>query len=81
MELCGALRPQRVFSHYAYGDPLPVYARYISEGDEAAEVGSPEVITIYVACQREAGHAGKHLSTANRGWVDSDLRPSAESVQ
>lgn len=69
MELCGALHPQQVFSYYAYGDPLPVYARFVAEEDETER---EEAITVYVACQREAGHTGKHLSTANRGWFDED---------
>lgn len=78
IKLCGALLPQHVFSHYAYGDPLPIYARFISDAEEATR--ADDAITIYVACQREAGHSGKHLASANRGWSPELLpREDAET--
>ncbi len=64
--LCGALHPQQVYSHHAYGELLPAYARFVGEDEP---VPRDKAITIYVACQREAGHSGKHLSAANKGWA------------
>ena len=77
MELCGALHPQHVFSHYAYGDDLPVYWRFVADGEPTT---ADEAITIYVACQREAGHGGKHLASSNKGWTDEDLLPQPGAV-
>lgn len=63
---CEARLPTEVFSHYEYGDPLPVYARYIAEGDPTV---STEAIVVYARCEREAGHEGKHLARGTAGWV------------
>lgn len=68
--LCGALHPERVFSHYAYGDRLPFYKRYVSDESDPAADSMSGGITIYVACQREAGHSGMHLAASNRGWTE-----------
>lgn len=63
---CESRYPTEVFSHYAYGDPLPVYARFIAEGDPTPR---HEAITVYARCEREAGHEGKHLARATNGWT------------
>lgn len=69
---CKAVSAQKVFSHYAYGDPLPVYARYVSENG-AVPIDDPDAITVWVRCQREAGHTGMHLATADgANWVDPE---------
>lgn len=57
---------RKVFSHYAYGDPMPVYARYYGEDDP---VVGEYAITVYVRCEREAGHPGKHLATQAGPWL------------
>lgn len=72
---CESRMASRVFSHYAYGDPLPVYARYIGENDDVA-ANDPEIITVYVRCEREAGHAGKHLARSTAGWTDEQALAS-----
>lgn len=66
--ICEALRETRVFSHYAYGDPLPVYAMYFD--GEGKSVSIDEAAVVYVNCQREAGHAGKHLARGVAPWED-----------
>lgn len=66
IELCGAQHPTHVFSHYAYGDPQPVYARFV--GEESNDVREADAITIYEACLREAGHPGRHLSP-RQSWL------------
>lgn len=65
IDLCGELMPTQVFSHYEYGDPLPTYARYVGE-DRPVE--KKDAITVYVACEREAGHPGIHLARWTTGW-------------
>lgn len=65
--LCGALMSTKVFHHYPYGDPLPAYARYVGED---SPVEKRDAITVYVRCEREAGHPGKHLARGTTGWTD-----------
>ena len=65
-ELCGAQHEARVFTHYAYGDPLPVYARFV--GEDSNDAGESEALIIYVTCQREADHAGRHLAYKFGAW-------------
>jgi len=73
MKLCGALKPTHALQRYAWGDPLPHNALFTSEGDEPV-FSEERPIQIYIACQREKGHPGKHLSLDYRkGWIDADL--------
>lgn len=65
-EICAALWETKVFSHYAYGDPLPTNAEYIAEGNKTASYD--DAISVYVRCEREAGHPGKHLARHTSGW-------------
>lgn len=67
-EQCESRLATKVFSHYAYGDMLPVYARYIGEGTPT-RIDAPDAITVYVRCERPAGHEGKHLAHGTTGWV------------
>ena len=66
VELCGAQHESRVLSYYACGDSLPIYARYVGETDNNATVN--EALIVYVSCQRENGHAGKHLALTYGSW-------------
>ena len=69
-ELCGALKPTHVFSHHAYGDPLPVYARYFDSDGNTVEIRDAAVV--YVRCSRECGHPGVHLAHGWKPWKDGD---------
>lgn len=64
---CDSRVPAQVFSSYAFGDPVPWNALYIGE---EGEVDRDEAITIYVRCEREAGHTGKHLARKTKAWSD-----------
>ena len=48
IELCGSQTRSNVFAHYAYGDPLEVYARYVVEEDNEAR--GRDAIVIYLSC-------------------------------
>lgn len=74
-EQCESRLPTVVFSRYAYGDPLPVYARFV--GEEGVDAKCEDAIPVYVRCEREAGHAGKHLARETVGWTDEDAWPNA----
>ncbi len=65
-EQCDARRETLVFSHYAYGDPQPVYARFHGEEGPTTE---GEAITVYARCEREAGHSGLHLARGMQPWT------------
>jgi hypothetical protein len=64
---CESRLKTKVFSHYAYGDPMPHNAIYIKEDDA---VRGDEPIAVYARCEREAGHTGKHLARHTNGWTD-----------
>ncbi len=64
---CSARRPTKVFSRYAWGDPMPHNALFVGE---EGDTGHDKAITIYVRCEREAGHEGKHLASGTQGWMD-----------
>ncbi len=68
MDLCPALKETHLFSHYAYGDPLPFYARYY--GGDGKPTWIEEAATIYVRCQREVRHSGMHLARGVSPWED-----------
>jgi hypothetical protein len=63
--ICRATMPTHVLDHYEHGDPLPVYAKYVGEGPP---VDRADAITVYVRCERKAGHTGKHLARGTTGW-------------
>lgn len=67
--LCNNIHSVRVFHHYAYGDPLDIYARYVGELDNDAKYDN--AIMIHISCQREVGHSGKHLAYGTLGWEDA----------
>lgn len=68
--LCDAVIGSQVFNGYAYGDPLPIYARYIGEDDDSVTIS--EAVTIYVRCERETGHLGRHAARGPYVWDDAD---------
>jgi hypothetical protein len=63
---CEATLASAVFSHHAYGDPLPIWERFVGEDNAVAR---DEAIEIYIRCERPAGHTGKHLARGTRGWA------------
>ncbi len=65
-KLCGAMKKTYIFSHYAYGDPLPIWARYFDSAGEP--VGIKDAAPVYIRCQREAEHPGKHLALDMEPW-------------
>jgi len=65
IEFCRAARPSAVFDHYEFGDPQPRFARWVGE-DGPTELR--EAITVYVRCEREAGHSGPHLARGGGTW-------------
>ena len=67
-KLCGALKATRAFSHYVYGDPLPCYARYFNGDGEPAK--AEDAVAVYVRCERERGHTGRHLARGIEPWGD-----------
>lgn len=75
---CKSRLATKVFSHYAYGDPLPIYARFVGEDDLSVAENDPGAITIYIRCEREDGHSGKHLARGTSGWMDADAANGGE---
>lgn len=67
-KLCGALKATKVFSHYAYGDTLPVYARFYDSDGKPAEI--QDAVNVFVSCQREYDHEGMHLALTSDPWED-----------
>ena len=65
-ELCDKQHEAHVFTHYAYGDPLPCYARYV--GETGNDTSIKDALIVYVSCQREKDHSGKHLAYKFGAW-------------
>jgi len=65
--LCEEQLAHKMFSHYAYGDPAPVYARYY---DRHGNSGAPEkdAVSVFVTCQRPYGHIGPHMAVGFKPW-------------
>jgi hypothetical protein len=72
VETCSAYIRSRVFAGYAYGDPLPTYSQFVGEEGDVDRDAEP--IWVYVRCERETGHLGKHLARGTSGWTDDDER-------
>lgn len=63
VERCNALHPSKVPIGWEYGQ-----RHYV--GERGATENRGEAITVYVQCEREAGHEGKHVASGLwQEWV------------
>lgn len=65
-DICKTVKPAYSFSHYAYGDPMPIWARYYASNGETVE--KKDAAVLYVRCQREDDHEGMHMAIGQEPW-------------